>query len=233
MPEIHAIIFDLGRVLVDIDTDRGFLRYLSGGMPPSGNQLPDGPATSLISECTDEQPPASSSPTTRGTEILEGLARSELFVNFSTGKLSPEAFHLNLCELLNLQLPFAEFARIWCDIFRRKPDMENLVEELSARLPLGLLSDTDPLHWHYIRERVPAVNLIKVTALSFETGALKPAPETYLAAARKLGLKPENCFFTDDLPRNVAGAQAAGMTAVQFTSASQLRQELKSLRILP
>jgi putative hydrolase of the HAD superfamily len=231
MPEIHAIIFDLGRVLVDIDTDRGFLRYLSGGAPLSGERLTGGPAANLAGTA-NKQPAGSLAPTPRSTEILEGLARSELFVKFSTGKLSPEAFHRQVCELLDLQLPFAEFARIWCDIFQRKQDMENLVEELSARLPLGILSDTDPLHWHFIQERVPAVRLIKATALSFETGALKPAPETYRAAARILGLKPENCFFTDDLAKNVAGAQAAGMTAVQFTSASQLRQELKTLHIL-
>ncbi|WP_434390536.1 HAD family hydrolase [Melittangium boletus] len=44
-------------------------------------------------------------------------------------------------------------------------------------------------------------------------GASKPAPETYLAMARALGQRPEDCLFVDDRPDCVEGARRVGMRA--------------------
>ena len=43
-----------------------------------------------------------------------------------------------------------------------------------------------------------------------------------------MSLAAEEIFFTDDLPGHVAGAQAVGFDAVQFTSASQLVADLRA-----
>lgn len=61
-----------------------------------------------------------------------------------------------------------------------------------------------------------------VVVCSAEVGVVKPDVAIYQCAADALGLIPQQCFFTDDLKVNVAGAKDAGMDAVQFTGAAQL-----------
>lgn len=48
-----------------------------------------------------------------------------------------------------------------------------------------------------------------VSADKFER--LKPAPDVFLAAARELGIAPENCVVIEDAPAGVQAAKAAGM----------------------
>lgn len=49
-----------------------------------------------------------------------------------------------------------------------------------------------------------------------EEGVRKPATEIYLRCAARLGVDPDECIFVDDLPVNVAGAEAAGMKGFLF-----------------
>jgi sugar-phosphatase len=42
----------------------------------------------------------------------------------------------------------------------------------------------------------------------------KPAPDVYLAAARRLGVTPASCVAVEDSPNGIASARAAGMTCV-------------------
>ncbi len=42
----------------------------------------------------------------------------------------------------------------------------------------------------------------------------KPAPDTFLLAAKKLGVKPEHCLVFEDADAGLVAAEAAGMAAV-------------------
>ena len=42
----------------------------------------------------------------------------------------------------------------------------------------------------------------------------KPAPDVYLAAARRLGLSPARCLALEDSPAGVLAAKSAGMTCL-------------------
>jgi HAD superfamily hydrolase (TIGR01509 family) len=48
-----------------------------------------------------------------------------------------------------------------------------------------------------------------VSADRFER--LKPAPDVFLAAAREVGIAPENCVVVEDAPAGVQAARAAGV----------------------
>jgi len=61
---------------------------------------------------------------------------------------------------------------------------------------------------------------------SAEVQLAKPNPAIYFHAAATLGKDPSDCFFTDDLPENVAGAREAGMDAQLFTGVSGLVEAL-------
>ena len=71
--------------------------------------------------------------------------------------------------------------------------------------------------------------LFDVRVVSGEVGLAKPSPEVYALTARRLGVAPARCVFVDDLPANVRGAVAAGMTAVLHTSIARTVEELDVL----
>jgi putative hydrolase of the HAD superfamily len=55
--------------------------------------------------------------------------------------------------------------------------------------------------------------------LSAEVGVDKPDPQIYRLALARLGdPDPADCLFVDDLPENVAGAEALGIAAIRHTS---------------
>jgi len=59
-----------------------------------------------------------------------------------------------------------------------------------------------------IRDRFAAIVTVDQVA------AGKPAPDIFLEAARRLGIKPEACLVLEDSNAGVKAAQAAGMTVV-------------------
>ncbi|MBS7623408.1 HAD-IA family hydrolase [Candidatus Bathyarchaeota archaeon] len=83
---------------------------------------------------------------------------------------------------------------------------------------LGLLSDTDRLPGmkRYRIEIQPFRDLFHITLVSGEeTEQTKPSPEPFLAAAEKLGVRPEECVFVGDKPfADIEGAKKAGMRTV-------------------
>lgn len=59
--------------------------------------------------------------------------------------------------------------------------------------------------------------------VSGEEHLLKPDAAIFHRLLDRYGLKPEECLFTDDNMPNVIGAQAVGISAVQFTGCAALR----------
>ncbi len=47
----------------------------------------------------------------------------------------------------------------------------------------------------------------------------KPAPDIFLEAARRLGIRPERCLVLEDAPHGVAAANAAGMRVIAVPNA--------------
>lgn len=64
---------------------------------------------------------------------------------------------------------------------------------------------------------------------SGDEGVTKPHPQIYELCAERLGLEPEQCIFVDDLPENIAGADAAGMRGIVYGNLYDLKKELTEL----
>jgi putative hydrolase of the HAD superfamily len=62
--------------------------------------------------------------------------------------------------------------------------------------------------------------------LSHEVRAMKPNPAIYQAAVEAAGCRPEECFYTDDIAVFVEAARNLGIDAVLFESREQLEREL-------
>ena len=56
---------------------------------------------------------------------------------------------------------------------------------------------------------------------------IKPEPAMFALAAGRFGVAPADLVFFDDVPANVAAAQAAGWSAFTFTDAAQAERDLR------
>lgn len=63
---------------------------------------------------------------------------------------------------------------------------------------------------------IPALALMDGLFISALYKLLKPQPEIYEAFCEKFSLKPEECFFIDDMAVNVEGARSCGMKGFVF-----------------
>ena len=63
--------------------------------------------------------------------------------------------------------------------------------------------------------------------LSYEVLAMKPQPEIYLEALRRAECLPGECFYTDDIAVYVDAARQMGIDAVQFESREQIEREMR------
>lgn len=79
-------------------------------------------------------------------------------------------------------------------------------------------------------------DLIDQLASAEEVKQGKPAPDVYLLAAEKLGVKPEECLVLEDAPKGVQSGKAAGMKVFavpsQYTKGQDFSQADKVLSSL-
>ena len=195
---IKTAIFDLGNVIVPFELARGYAALAPHSPYPA-------------------------------TEIPRIIASSGLVPPFEVGQIQPQAFAAQLSALLSLDVDYPRFCELWSSIFLPEPLVsERLLEGLRRRYRMLLLSNTDAIHFPWVRERYPLLGHFDDYVLSYQVGAAKPDARIFQVAIQRAACRAGECFFADDLPPNVEAAKLAGMDAVRFESAAQFQRELKA-----
>ena len=107
--------------------------------------------------------------------------------------------------------------------------MYELIEELKAAgYGIYLLSNAS-LRQHDYWPRIPASRFFDGTIISADEKVMKPHPDYFRRAMERFDLKPEECFFVDDMPANVEGALYCGIPGAVFhNDAALLRKALRA-----
>ena len=158
---------------------------------------------------------------------------SRLHSRYERGDISSKEFHREVIRCIGVDIPVEELADWFSDIFTPLESTQRLIRMLKGKYRLGLLSNTN--EWHFLRHirKVPVFPLFDAVTLSFEVGALKPEPEIYLDALRKLSLPPEECVFIDDIGKYAEGAAALGIRGIRYTDHADLLRALSGLGVVP
>jgi putative hydrolase of the HAD superfamily len=149
---------------------------------------------------------------------------------FERGDLNALAVYEYFCERVGARPEMAQLFAAGCDIFDEIPASIALVERLAgAGHRLGIMSNTNTIDWSFVTNRFGFLNrLFEHFVLSFQVRAMKPERAIYEHAVQLAGAPPREVFFADDRQENVAGALAAGLDAVLFTTPQELARELSS-----
>jgi putative hydrolase of the HAD superfamily len=201
---IKAILFDLGRVLLDFDHRR---------------------ACEALAQVARR-------PGVTAEEVRAFIFDTDLEPDYDRGRLSDDEFRSRVCRELDIAVSAEEFARRWADIFWDRDGIRPYLADLKARgYRLGLCSNTNHLHFAYVeREFASYFRPFDDFFLSFQMGVRKPE-DGYFEQVReylgRLGLGPAEAIFIDDLPANVEAARRHGFQVIQCQSFEQMREEVE------
>lgn len=200
---IHNIVFDMGGVLIDFDAQRYTARFVPN---PEDYEL-----------------------------IRRELFRSVEWVKMDRGTITDEEVIAAVCARLPERLHQAvrEILDNWHQDIPPLNGVYELVRELKeeAGYSIYLLSNTCT-RFHSFRQNIPALRFFDGEFVSCDFHLVKPEPGIYLRFLEYFHLRPEECVFIDDDPRNIEGAIRCGMGGVIYHGdAAELRRKLRQLGV--
>ncbi len=155
--------------------------------------------------------------------------RSPTVRAFERGDLSSERFVIDMVAEFSLTIDADEFGRRFAQLPRGLyPRAAELVAEVAERVEVGLLSNTNALHW----EHQPAAETILGLAhpkhhyVSYQLGMVKPDDTIFQRVVELSGKAPSTILFLDDNQPNVDGARRNGLQAELTRGPDQARKIL-------
>ncbi|MBC6411842.1 MAG: HAD family phosphatase [Hyphomonadaceae bacterium] len=164
------------------------------------------------------------------------LAKLETLPEFEacqTGRCTDAAFLAAMTESFAPDMTPEDFADLWNSWV--KPPYEgtkSILESLKDRYTLACLSNTNHLHWEYLKTRINLDELFDYTFASHHIHAAKPGPESFKIALERMEADAENVRFFDDTLENVTAAGRLGMTAFHVDRDVGVAPVLKQLDLI-
>jgi putative hydrolase of the HAD superfamily len=197
-----ALLFDLGRVVLDIDFDKALACWSAhAGVKPSEI------AARFVREEHYRQ---------HETGSIEDA------VHFQSLRAS---LGIAISDTQFLEGWNAIFAG-------EMPGIAQLLARAAKRMPLYAFSNTNRPHVeHFSTAYADVLGHFREVFLSSTIGLRKPDARAYDHVVKAIGVPASRIVFFDDLPENVEGARARGLMAVHVTSSDDVANALTALGI--
>jgi putative hydrolase of the HAD superfamily len=197
-----ALLFDLGRVVLDIDFKRALACWAGhAGCEPSdiGGRFA---ADDVLKQYESGK---------IGDAAYFAQLRAQLGVGISDAQLLEGWNAIFVGEI---------------------PGIAPLLARAAERLPLYALSNTNPPHIaHFSNAYADVLSHFRELYLSSTIGLLKPDAAAYDHVVEAIGMPASRVLFFDDLAENVEAARARGLNAVQVKSSADVARALDALGI--
>jgi HAD superfamily hydrolase (TIGR01509 family) len=116
---------------------------------------------------------------------------------------------------------------------KEMPGIRSLLERLKKKFTLALASSSIPELIDLIIDDLGFRKYFSVIMSSSQAARPKPEPDLFLAVAKKIGIKPEECLVIEDAPNGVKAAKSAGMKCIALNSNPSIsKDDLKQADII-
>jgi len=166
-------------------------------------------------------------------EVYQLFFDSKLTKDFEEGRLTPRDFFRRLRRILGIKnISFDRFVPIWNEIFFDNKPMAALLGALKKKHKLYLVSNINKLHYEYILRKFGRyIGLFDKRYLSYEVGFCKPHADIYRKAILEANAKPQECLYIDDRADLIKEAKKLGLKSVLFKNVSDLKKQLRKMKV--
>ncbi|NQV15463.1 HAD-IA family hydrolase [bacterium] len=193
---IRAFIFDIGGVLVQVDSSRT-IHKLSKKLAVSEAQIREAIPVSLFNEYEKGH--------LNANQFYENL-----LLNCNSSK----------------DMDLDTFKEYWQDVLFPKDDVIGFYKAVTEDFPAWLCSNTNDMHYDLLIKDFPFMQWGRGGTYSFMVGCMKPDREIYEQAIKKSGFRPEEILFIDDLEANILAGRDHGLNTILFRDVDTLSEEL-------
>jgi len=172
-------------------------------------------------------------------EVWSYLFDGEASRGWMTGQLTWDEFWTQVLAPRGITDP-AEVEAFSSTIFNGtkhvNPEMIEILFALRGRYKLAVLSNTtwseDKMRKRLYNDYELPDDLFDVVVTSRSVGFVKPEFDIFEIAIKRLGVKPEEIIFADDLPKFTAAAAQLGINTHTFTTPAKFRAYLEQMGVL-
>jgi epoxide hydrolase-like predicted phosphatase len=172
----------------------------------------------------------------RPGKFFDRLRRSGLGRDANLGRISEADFAQALGRLYGLDESATEelLAELW-DWYSGElnTEMADYFQRLRPRYGTAILSNAAAGGRREEERRYGFSAMADVFVYSYEVGIEKPDRRIYEITCERLGVRPSEVVFLDDLEVNVVAARQVGMRAVRFQSTAQAIYEMEACLVDP
>jgi putative hydrolase of the HAD superfamily len=172
----------------------------------------------------------------RPGKFFDRLRRSGLGRDANLGRISEADFAQVLGRLYGLDESATEelLAELW-DWYSGElnTEMADYFQRLRPRYGTAILSNAAAGGRREEERRYGFSAMADVLVYSYEVGIEKPDRRIYEITCERLGVRPSEVVFLDDLEVNVVAARQVGMRAVRFQSTAQAIYEMEACLVDP
>jgi len=155
---------------------------------------------------------------------------SQAVIKFETGKIEENEFAENIIKEFKFQVSKEKLLKEFSNFIEGPyKGVDKLIYKLSKIHDLGILSNTNKIHWKIFKRKFKFINLIKYKFLSFEIGEIKPDEKIYKFVIEKLKCKPEEIIYFDDNIINVNAAEKIGIKSYKVNGFIDLNKKINEL----
>ncbi|MBI1857463.1 HAD family phosphatase [Candidatus Saccharibacteria bacterium] len=158
-----------------------------------------------------------------GDPVKDGDFINDLLGMANLGVISTEEMNKQITEKIGITHEKWRVSVLESELLHK--ELMTYIQELKKKYKVAILSNanTGTLDRKFTPEQLAIFDAVVVSA---EVGMIKPDPKIYEYTANKLGLKPRECVFIDDIKVYCEAARMVGMKAIFYNDFKQFQREL-------
>lgn len=115
-----------------------------------------------------------------------------------------------------LSITTDQLLALWYRIIPDQRMLDLVARARAAGVTTVLATNQQSYRGRWMQQNLPYGDYFDYAFYSFEIGLAKPDPAYFSHIVEQVGVAPSEAVFVDDLPRNAAGARAAGLRAISY-----------------
>jgi glucose-1-phosphatase len=161
-------------------------------------------------------------------QLREVFAAESLGKRFETGLISAREFFEEVCRRTGACLQYPEFVSAWNSMIGQPIIPGHWIAALARQVRLWVISNTNELHYDWLKAGFDALHHFEGFILSHEVGVAKPDERIFRIALERMRVPAAEVVFVDDLAANVNAAKSLGIDGFVFVDPDRFAAELRA-----